>query len=138
LSTRVLSIFSKMAIVQFTIDFLQIRWYLEVTSWQLDCNLFYTLESFLIRFHFHEIEGRARVFRQNKNDDQRNEEKRVGLTVVWHGSLAWLITVPKRVLEGLSNQFWTVASLVAIKRRTEYPGRNAKEICCPCDGESEN
>lgn len=89
-----------------------------------------------MRFYFHEIEGRARVFRQNKNDDQRNEEKRVGLTVMWQSGQS--IMVPKRVLERLSNQFWTVSSLVAIKRRTEYSGRNAKEICRPRDGESEN
>ncbi|EGI57463.1 hypothetical protein G5I_14532 [Acromyrmex echinatior] len=48
---------------------------------------FYVALSEAIR-SFVGIEGRARVFRENKNDDQRNEEKRVGLTVVWHGSLA--------------------------------------------------
>lgn len=48
------------------------------------------------------------------------------------------ITVPKRVPERLSNQFWTVSSLVAIKRKTECLGRIVKEVCCPRDGESEN
>lgn len=48
------------------------------------------------------------------------------------------ITVPKRVPERLSNQFWTVSSLVAIKRRTECLGRIVKEVCRPRDGESEN
>lgn len=48
------------------------------------------------------------------------------------------ITVPKRVPDRLSNQFWTVSSLVAIKRRTECLGRIAKEVCRSRDGESEN
>lgn len=48
------------------------------------------------------------------------------------------ITVPKRVPERLSNQFWTVSSLVAIKRRTERLGKIAKEVYRPCDGESES
>jgi len=48
------------------------------------------------------------------------------------------ITVPKRVPERLSNQFWIVSSLVAIKRRTECLGRIAKEVCRPRDGESKS
>lgn len=48
------------------------------------------------------------------------------------------ITVPKRVLERLSNQFWTVSSLVAIKRRTECLGRIVKEVCRLRGGESES
>lgn len=48
------------------------------------------------------------------------------------------ITVPKRVPERLSNQFWTVSSLVAIKRRTERLGKIVEEVYRPCDGESES
>lgn len=48
------------------------------------------------------------------------------------------IMVPKRVPKRLSNQFWTVSSLVAIKRRTECFGRIVKEVCRPRDGESES
>ncbi|KYN45147.1 hypothetical protein ALC56_00397 [Trachymyrmex septentrionalis] len=48
---------------------------------------FYVALSEAIR-SFVGIEGRGRLFKENKNDDQRNEEKRVGLMVVWHGSLA--------------------------------------------------
>lgn len=29
-----------------------------------------------MEFHFREVEGRTRMFRENKNDDQRDEEKR--------------------------------------------------------------
>jgi len=69
----------------------------------------------------------------NENDDQRS--KRRGKDWLQHGSLASRLRCRN---ERLSNQFWTVRSLVAIKRKKESLGRTMREVCSSLlDGESE-
>lgn len=61
------------------------------------------------------------------------------LSAALHGSLTnQSITVPKQAPKRLSNQFWAVFSLVAIKKRTENFGKIVKEVCRLRDGESES
>lgn len=72
-----------------------------------------------MEFRFREVEGRVRMFRENENDDQRDEEKRVELTAVWHGSLVSRLWCRNECQSVSPTSFGPVSSLVAIKRKTE-------------------
>lgn len=113
---RVLPIFSLKWHFQVIIDFLQI---IVFEEWYLDDLIRSFLEFFLVKFHFREVEGRARVSRENENDDQRDEEKRVELTAVWHGSLVSRLWCRNECQSVSPTSFGPVSSLVAIKKRTE-------------------
>lgn len=60
--------------------------------------------------------------KESENDNQRGEEtgSETGGVAQQSGQS---ITMPKRASEHCSNQFWTVSSLVAIKRRAPWKDR---------------
>lgn len=81
-----------------------------------------------------------RVLEENEGDYRRGKKKegeRVKLSAVRQSNQLvdyGAETSTKR----LSNQFWAVFSLVAIKKRTECLGKIVKEVCRLRDGESES
>lgn len=72
--------------------------------------------------------------RERERDGERGQRD-VGCVACQSGQS---ITVPKRALDRLSNQFRTPSSFVAIKREKERQSGISRGKCCLCDGESES